>query len=311
MTPGPLPVGLLLLLLLPAGTELNAVADRAVIQLTEPVRVTLTITTADRPRIEPVPTGKPERKGDPEPRAIRLSETSEAVWRIREEGPGSVEQLANGQWRWKQTFRLDPWPGGPMTFAPVRVNGDEVEFPPVMVKVEGTVPNLRPDAAHPVTGIEELPPPPLPPSQPTIWVVAAGAGTVIGAVLVLVIVRRIRRKPQPLPPGPWAEAELDTVERDGAAGQEATDRVAGVLRGFIERRFGIPAPRLTTGELVAAAGQADWPDEVLTPVRHLLERCDRAKFAAEVPGAAESRELIGRARNWVQAVGSLTVVAGH
>jgi len=116
-------------------------------------------------------------------------------------------------------------------------------------------------------------------------------------------VRRARAKPPPLPPSEWAVRELDRLggelEGDRATGGEAAARVAAVLREFVERRYGLPAPKLTTTELLAECERASWPAEQAAPLRELLEQCDRAKFAGDVPDAAEATELVNRAREWV------------
>ena len=79
-----------------------------------------------------------------------------------------------------------------------------------------------------------------------------------------------------------------------------------VVRGFIERQFGIPAPKLTTMELLVAAEQAGWAVEVSESLGRLLEICDRAKFAGDVPDDDGSRDLLAGGRDWVNRVSSNT-----
>src|SRR5205823_12908527 len=127
-----------------------------------------------------------------------------------------------------------------------------------------------------------------------------GATTLLFAAAVLAALRRRwREKGRMLPPGAWAAAEFDRLGRERVTGGELAERLAAVLREFVERRYGLPAPKLTTAELLAEADRAGWPAESVAALRGLLERCDRAKFAGEAPAEAEGAELLGRAREWV------------
>src|SRR5262249_26054562 len=202
-------------------------------------------------------------------------------------------------------------PGGPIVFAPITVNGQEVTVSPLEIKVLNTVTDARPESARPVTGIEELPPVPVEPPAPVGWKIAAGAAVVFVLGIVAGLIRRARVKPKPLPPVEWAVAEFDRLERDGTAGEELAERVAAVLREFVARRFGILAPKLTTTELLTEVERAEWPAESAAELRAMLERCDRAKFAADAPDADEGRTLVSRAREWVSSPNPPTPAGGQ
>src|SRR5262249_47646727 len=162
------------------------------------------------------------------------------------------------------------------------LNSREVTFPSKEVRVQSTITDAKAEQARPVTGIEELPMI-KPPRDSMGWQFAATLGAIFFFVVIGVLVRRSRAKPPPIPPGQWANRELDRLERDHAMGRvtnlAAADRLASILRDFIERRFGILATKLTTAELLVACTQADWPAERTEPLGEVLDRCDRAKFA--------------------------------
>ena len=141
-----------------------------------------------------------------------------------------------------------------------------------------------------VTGIEHLPPP-IPSETSARWWLLFLIVPLIAAVLVF---RRFRRPPGPLPPREWADAAFAKLERDASGGLALVTAIAAIVRGFIERHFGIPAPKLTSEELLAAAEQAGWPVEQTDPLRRLLEECDRAKFAGDVPDEDECLRLLAR-----------------
>jgi hypothetical protein len=121
----------------------------------------------------------------------------------------------------------------------------------------------------------------------------------LGCVAVLVALRLRRQGAKPIPPHAWARAQFAELGTTGAA---TVDRVAAVIRVFVERRFAIPAPKLTTGELAGAAREQDWPLEQVEELRSLLEECDRVKFAREVPDDDRCRRLVQRAVEWIDLI---------
>jgi hypothetical protein len=297
--------GFLLLLFLPtlaaaqpATITATAEPDRKTIQLSGHLQVKLAVEGPAPLRVE-LPT-------------TLLDAESDLAWRLRPAAPPTLSALPGGRERWSQTFRLDPFARGKavhVAFAPLKVQagGEPAREVPVTafeVEVQSRFdnPEVKPDPSKAtVTGIEELPPRPPPPPDPTGWVIVAGAAGVIAIVVVVGVVRRARRKPPPLPPVEWATAELDRLARTGPPGVELAERLAAVLREFVARKFGLPAPKLTTGELVDEAGRAEWPADSTATLGELLDRCDRAKFAGDAPDAAEGSELLDRAREWVTA----------
>jgi len=288
-------VGLLILLFpslalaQPAGVTATATPDQKTVPLSGSVRVTLAVEGPAPLRVE-----LPKQLLAPE---------ADRDWKVQPAGPAAVAPLAGGREKWSQVLRLDPYvPGEAMYvgFAPVKVNGNEVTPAGFEVRVTTTTAEAKAEAARPVTPIEELPPPPIaPPPSPAWWWAAAG----LLAAVVAVAAWRARHRPKPVPPREWAAAAFDRLERDTASGAALVEGVAAVVRAFVERRFGIPAPKLTTQELLAAAEAGGWQVEQTDPLRGLLEECDRAKFAGDVPDDAGCRGLLARGREWVNGVG--------
>ncbi len=240
-----------------------------------------------------------------------------AMWRIRAAGPEERTLLPEGRERWGRPFRLDPYAAGdpvPLVFAPVKVTAgtdsapQDVTWPSVDdLRVLAPVDEPRPENARPVTKIEELPPLPVPqPEEVGVPFIAALAGVFV-VVLVLGVVRRWRAKPPLLPPGEWAVVELLRARSELRAGRtgpgEVPERVAAILRAFVERQHGLPAPKLTTTELAAGCEQAGWPTDRIGSLRELLGTCDRAKFAGEAPSQDELAVLLFKAWEWVLAAG--------
>ena len=178
------------------------------------------------------------------------------------------------------------------------MNGQPVTWPPVAIAVTKTVGEAT--AARPVTPPEDAPPPPAPPPRAPVpvWVIVAFGSSCLAA---LVVVWARSRKAKPVPPGEWALAALAKLDASGTTGAAAVERVAAILRAFVERRFAIPATQLTTAELSAAAGEQAWPVERAESLRALLDECDRAKFAGDVPDDDGCRRLLRLAVDWVNA----------
>lgn len=235
-----------------------------------------------------------------------LAGAAAEAWRIRPAGPAAVEKLPGGRERWAQTYRLDPYVPGdavPVAFAPFEVAAGagpaaRVEVPPQTVAVRTGVKDPKPADARPITGVED---PPAGPAAGGGWPVVP-AVSVAAVVLLVVAAVLVRRKRAPTPPAPaeWAGRELAAIEADLAAGRLApadlADRLAAAVRGFLERRYGVPATRRTTGELAAAEPTPPGGAVPVDAVRPVLERCDLAKFAGRPPSPDECRELLAQAR---------------
>jgi hypothetical protein len=276
----------------PAPIHTDAKADRTEITLAQSVRITLTVEGPAPLRVE-LP-------------ATLLTADANAAWRIRPDPPGSkaeVKPVGPGRERWQQVYRLDPYAEGkPLvaSFSPVTVNGHTVSWEPVPITVTKTVGDPATTPPRPPVGPEEPPPPP---RAPPIEHFSLWAAVLIGVVCVVVLVVALTRvrKVKPVPPGAWALAQLARLKATGGA--ETVERVAAVLRTFVERRFAIPATKLTTGELAAAAREQGWPVEHAEALRALLDECDRVKFAGDLPDDDGCRRLTRRAVDWVNDVG--------
>ena len=269
--------------------------SRKPLELSDHVRMTLAIEGLAPLSVE---FAKSVQRGLP-PEAALLAEESSRNWTIRAIGKPSTQTLANGREKWSQEFRLDPYVPGEwyVKFAPVKVNGRELEVPGIALTVNPT------KATEPQndTGIESLPPlPPTPSGFPAIlWWGLALAVVVAGAIVLW----RWRSASPPVSPAEWAIAAFAKLERDGVGGAALVERVADVLREFIERRFGIPATRFTTHELLAAAEeQPVWSIEETDALKGILDRCDRTKFAGDIPDDDGCRSLLAAGRNWIDRI---------
>jgi hypothetical protein len=238
-----------------------------------------------------------------------LAGGSAEAWRVRPAGPAAVEQLPGGRERWVQAYRLDPYVPGekvPVAFAPFEVTAGggpavRLTVEPRDVHVSTALKEPKAADARPVTGIEELPPVPAGGSELT---AAAGVvGALFVASLAVVLWMRRRFRSPVVTPADWANHEFADLADRLAAGtitpERFAERLAAAVRTFTQRRYGLPATRMTTAELAAAEPAP--PADVLP----ILERCDLAKFAGLEPTADECREMLAAARTVIAAGGAV------
>jgi hypothetical protein len=102
------------------------------------------------------------------------------------------------------------------------------------------------------------------------------------------------------------EAQLQSRKDDGSTEDSdqrlLADEMAGIVREYLERRWGWPARCWTTVEVLAAAAQAGWPIEHTDMLQRLLDICDRLRFTAHEENGRLGRHLLFAARAWLDAV---------
>lgn len=101
-----------------------------------------------------------------------------------------------------------------------------------------------------------------------------------------------------------ALARLGRLERRGLPSGDAADawyvELSDIVRRYIEERFALRAPELTTEEFLAEAGRSA---ELTASHRDLLSAflatCDRVKFARYSPGEDESQDALDVAKRFL------------
>jgi hypothetical protein len=102
-----------------------------------------------------------------------------------------------------------------------------------------------------------------------------------------------------------AIAKLHALEARGAPSAEIADawfvELSAIVRAYLERRYEIRAPELTTEEFLSEAANASrLSGEHRALLTQFLERCDRVKFAGYRPEAQESMDTLAAARAFVE-----------
>jgi hypothetical protein len=143
----------------------------------------------------------------------------------------------------------------------------------------------------------------------TLWLLAALVAVAVSAyfgfrVLTIWRTRSLRRSAYDV-----AKADLDALlmaPRPGAREMDAFFvQLSGIVRRYLENRFGLRSPELTTEEFVEEL--ADSPDLVRSHqrlLREFLNRADLVKFAHVVPDPADVELSLESARSFLEATRS-------
>ncbi|HUH05377.1 MAG TPA: hypothetical protein VML75_25445 [Kofleriaceae bacterium] len=127
----------------------------------------------------------------------------------------------------------------------------------------------------------------------------------IGAVVFVLIRGRTRDTRRQVDAYAEAMARLAGLEERGLPEGEDADawyvELSGAVRLYIEDRYRIRAPELTTEEFLREARRvAALTDEHRALLSSFLADCDRVKFAGHRPASAESQDALETARRFVE-----------
>ena len=245
------------------GIDLTVDAESPVVDPGRPVILTLTLKTARGVSAEP-----PDLRG--RVRGFSLAEDFE-------EGEG--ETLPDGSLVRTVSWKLTPEPCAKSYRIAPFVIGSHWAGP---VRFE------NPAAREPVTGgFETDPRKDMPPitlrliGRLAAWVLAAGAAVAGIWLLLRSIARKV--KEHRMSPIERAWVELDRLIRRGLPGRgrykDFYVELTMVVRRYVQRKYGIHAPHLTTEEFLRNGRIAELSDNRVEELRKFLESADLVKFA--------------------------------
>ncbi|MBO7741786.1 MAG: hypothetical protein J6S21_04455 [Victivallales bacterium] len=151
---------------------------------------------------------------------------------------------------------------------------------------------------------------PLTPAEKRRLACYGAAGIIAAALIALLIIRVIRARLARLRQGPPPETPYQRACRllDELLNEHLMTRgeyrlycfkISNILRQYIEERFSLSAPRLTTQEFLEKLGNAPKLSPHRLPLRRFLTASDMVKFAAAVPGDGEADELASLCREFL------------
>ena len=167
----------------------------------------------------------------------------------------------------------------------------QIETPEATV----TVRSLLPEDLEEVKLNDIKPPVPFPHSY-ALWIwLGVGSALVVAGIAVAVILIRRRRKveevwSQRVPAHELAYEELRRLVAEDLVKKGEIkvfyQRLSGVVRHYIENRFGLRAPEQTTEEFLTGLEAAqEFPDTYKPLLKTFLNHCDLVKFAEHQPRA--------------------------
>lgn len=130
----------------------------------------------------------------------------------------------------------------------------------------------------------------------------------IAALIYWLKQRKLKKAPPepviiPLKPHEWAEQALRELEEQKlwqrGEVKEHYSGLTGILREYLERRFGIHAREQTTDEILEQLRKQQLSQALLTDTEQLLSVADLIKFAKADPGIDIHAYTIGRVRQFV------------
>ena len=210
----------------------------------------------------------------------------------------------------EQTYTLEAPGSGKFRIPPLRIvvassDGDEELL---TEEVPITIAPVDPARAHePLAQAREVLPPHRTVSYLPLYLagVPVLGGAILAVVLVVGAMRRRALREARVSAYEDAVRRLQALEARGAPDERTTDgwyvELSSIVRRYLEGRYGVRAPELTTEEFLQearrAAGLAAEHRELLTA---FLERCDRVKFAGYRPDPEESMASLHAARAFVE-----------
>ncbi len=147
-----------------------------------------------------------------------------------------------------------------------------------------------------------------PPRRFPLWLAIVGGGVLLAAAALWFL--RSRRTPARLdradPPHVIAYRELDALQEEDlpASGHVKLfyQKITGILRRYIENRFGLRAPELTTEEFLHEVQSTRvFEEEMKQMLQRFLEHCDLVKFAELRPDKEDIASTYSSCRRFVRA----------
>jgi hypothetical protein len=216
-----------------------------------------------------------------------------------------------GKNRQEQWYILDTYITGIYTIpAPVvkftgsdgeekEVEGNDVSVEVKSVIADGEEPEDIKDIAGPVDLPKDY--------TPYIWIGAVAVAIIGAGVTTYILLRRRERVVEEAPPRPAHEIAYEQLQEIADAELIETGEteayyvlLSAIVRHYLENRFGLHAPEMTTEEfLQIAASDSQLVEGHKSLLRDFLTECDLVKFARYGPGEGQMRTAFESAKRFV------------
>lgn len=142
-----------------------------------------------------------------------------------------------------------------------------------------------------------------------VWVWLGPLVAIVVVVLAVWLARTLRRRQAEAvartPAHVWAGQQIAALLAEDLIGrgriQEFYYRISDIVRGYIERRFAVRAPEMTTEEfLTAAVRDTRFGPSLTFELDRFLRTCDLVKYARYEPRPGESDTVVQATRDFVE-----------
>ncbi len=194
---------------------------------------------------------------------------------------------------------VDRRPG--MRPAPEDEDAYELLTPRISFEVESVLPENAGDMLKPPLG----PLAPLAETQTRTWPWLALIAVIFAIAGLLILWRHVAKRVQRQTALELALGRLDVLEARPRPDARAMDsffvELSDLVRRYLEARFALHAPELTTEEFLdIAATSPDLTSEHRGFLQNFLSSADRVKFARHVPAATEVESVLSSVRDFLQ-----------
>jgi hypothetical protein len=252
---------------------------------------------------------------------LTMPESREAFSRLEIDDEDEGREAIEGGERYFQNYKIQAASSGRLRIPPMRLvfvdkrpaserQGEEAEgeerelltdevaikVRPVLEGEEATDATLRPIQRP----LEEFLGPSL---WQRYWWAFVGGVFALASLVGLFFLRRGRKVAQ-VSPYERASVALSRLEAEGLPDEETRDgwyvQLSSIVRRYLEDRFALRAPELTTEEFLRVAQRSVLlSDEHKKLLSSFLADCDQVKFAGYEPGEEESRSVLEAARRFL------------
>lgn len=260
------------------------------------------------------------RAATPEDVLVRFPDAKAlGAWNVRSAAPAESRPDATGGLAWSQTLIVDTFSAGekeipPLVMAYGRKGADgavaydsELALGRLKIAVRSAL-----TSQDSLTSPRDITPPrnadrePLRPWQIAFAFCAAGLALALLLSCAATLRGQLRRRGPLISPEEWALRALDDLSRYEWAmhggHRDVYYRMSEIVRGYVESKFGLRAPEMTTEEFLSTLAR----DRGALPydadrLGKFLAACDMVKYAALAPTREDAADAISTARAFVHA----------
>jgi hypothetical protein len=198
-------------------------------------------------------------------------------------------------------------PGAPIQYREPGTDLQRLDAPETLVIVDSLLPK-NDDALAKATLRDIKDPVEVPADYTPLWWLGGALVAVTGLVFGLYQLLNRRRRAREVPPRPAHEIALEALARLRGARllerdqhEEYYVQLSAIIRAYVEGRFGLRAPEMTTEEFLQAAQRdRQLPPEHRPALSQFLGEADLVKFARYVPAAGDAERAYKAAREFVE-----------